>query len=505
MAEQAAEKTKAGKAERRATQRLVVDAARRVLVRDGASAVSTANVAAEAGVAPNVVKDRFRNTDELLLAVAVGELLTVSRAARGGGSESQDWIAKSGDALGRVLTIARTLGPSNAAADLNETKTSAPSDQGGESVGDLGRRIRALGQRQSSAAADLVAALEAASNHLSVLDGTPAAASPETKTAAVSLTKAGPKATNAFLANARQAANDAAAARVQAPRKVGNPIARLLPGSSAVPGNPKRRGRTLLLAGLAPTAVLVAGFFVYSANMSGVNLTRPAVVTSTAHTPLVLASLPQTESSGPLDRLAASAKSGDAKAELLLGLKYLQGDGRPQDQSQAFHWLQRAAEGGQPVAQYHLGNLYAPDGSVLFNPMEAARWYEAAAGQGNLQAMNNIAVSYAEGTGVAKNPAEAAQWLLKAATLGFTTAQFNLAVMYERGDGVERSLVDAYKWYAIAAASGDEEAQARRDLVRRDLTPPERITAERAAQTFHAEAPEPQANDAPPLADIVGG
>ncbi len=507
MAEQAVQKTKIGKAEKRATHRLIVDAARRVLMRDGPSAVSTVNIAAEAGVAPNIVKERFRNPDELLLAIAVGELLAVSRAARSGGSETRDWVDSSGDALARVMTIARSIGPAEASANPNEIAKSTPSERNGESAGDIGRRIRALGARQSNAAADLVAALEAASSHLSALEGGPAVVTPGSNVGPPNSSE--PGAAKAFLATARQAANEAATARAKSPGRRRNPVARLWSSSSA-PGNAKRRGRAFLLACIVPFPLMAAGYFVLHANVNGANLpaiggAKPATVAeSVAHTPLVLASLPQT-GLAPLDRLAESAKRGDPKAELLLGLKYLEGDGPARDQSQALHWLQRAAEDGQPLAQYHLGNLYAPEDSVLYNPIEAARWYEAAAGHGNLQAMNNIAVSYAEGSGVAKDPAEAARWFSQAAALGFTTAQFNLAVLYERGDGVPKSAAEAYKWYAIAAARGDEEAQARRDLLKRDLNASELSAAERAAQSFSAEKPDTQANDAPALAEITGG
>jgi len=48
----------------------------------------------------------------------------------------------------------------------------------------------------------------------------------------------------------------------------------------------------------------------------------------------------------------------DAKAELLLGLKYADGDGVALNDSEAARWLQKAAQAGMAMAQYRLATLY---------------------------------------------------------------------------------------------------------------------------------------------------
>ena len=60
----------------------------------------------------------------------------------------------------------------------------------------------------------------------------------------------------------------------------------------------------------------------------------------------------------PLDRLTVLANAGNAKAELVVALKYLDGDGVTANDTEAAKWLARAADGGEPVAQYRLGTLY---------------------------------------------------------------------------------------------------------------------------------------------------
>lgn len=205
----------------------------------------------------------------------------------------------------------------------------------------------------------------------------------------------------------------------------------------------------------------------------------------------------------PLDKLTALANSGNAKAELIVGLKYLDGDGVVVNEADAAKWLERAAIAGQPVAQYRLGTLYERGRGVAADPVKSAHWYTLAAQAGNRKAMHNLAVAYASGTGVTKNMAEAARWFAKAAALGLSDSQFNLAVLYERGLGVPQSLLDAYKWYAIAATSGDTESKARIDALATQLSADDRAAAQRSVAAFRALPLDPKANVAPQLSDIA--
>jgi localization factor PodJL len=206
----------------------------------------------------------------------------------------------------------------------------------------------------------------------------------------------------------------------------------------------------------------------------------------------------------PLDRLTQLANAGNARAELVVGLKYLDGDGVPVNEANAAKWLERAAQQGLPVAQYRLGTLYDRGRGVPTDAAKAVHWYQLAAQAGNRKAMHNLAVAYSAGNGIAKNMAEAARWFSKAAALGLADSEFNLAVLYERGLGVPQSLLDAYKWYAIAAANGDAESKARIDALATQLTGDVRAAAQHAADTFHAQPLDARANVAPSLNDIAG-
>jgi localization factor PodJL len=203
-----------------------------------------------------------------------------------------------------------------------------------------------------------------------------------------------------------------------------------------------------------------------------------------------------------LDRLTQLANAGNAKAETIVGLKYLNGEGVPVNEAQAAKWLERAAEAGEPVAQYRLGTLYEHGKGVPADLAKAAHWYQAAAMQGNRKAMHNIAVAYAEGAGIKKDLTEAVRWFSKAASLGLADSEFNLAVLYERGQGVPQSLIDAYKWYAIAAASGDAEAKSRTDALGTQLSADDRAAAQHAADSFKPAPVDPRANVAPQQGDL---
>ncbi|MEJ0026729.1 MAG: hypothetical protein WDN01_11940 [Rhizomicrobium sp.] len=233
----------------------------------------------------------------------------------------------------------------------------------------------------------------------------------------------------------------------------------------------------------------------------------PAAPAPAAPAPAPAATLPkpaQAAALTPLDNLTAQANAGNGRAELIVGLKYLDGDGVAVSEPDAAKWLERAAEQGLAVAQYRLGTMYERGRGVKADPARAVHWYQLAAQAGNRKAMHNLAVAYSSGTGTAKNLAEAARWFSKAAALGLADSEFNLAVLYERGMGVPQSLLDAYKWYAIAAASGDAESRSRIDALGSQLSPDDKAAAQKAAEAFRPQPLDPKANVAPTMSDVAG-
>ncbi|MFL6688776.1 MAG: hypothetical protein ACJ8IR_01105 [Alphaproteobacteria bacterium] len=198
-----------------------------------------------------------------------------------------------------------------------------------------------------------------------------------------------------------------------------------------------------------------------------------------------------------MQKLAALANTGDSRAQMLLGLKYLEGNGVAANEAESARWLSRAAQQGEPLAQYRLGTLYERGRGLPASAQQATHWYELAAKQGNRKAMHNLAIAFAEGSGEPKDEVKAAMWFARAANLGLADSQFNLAVLYERGMGVKQSLVDAYKWYLIAAAQGDAESKTRAEALSTQIGDADRAAAQQAASGFRPQPLNSSANSTP--------
>lgn len=206
-----------------------------------------------------------------------------------------------------------------------------------------------------------------------------------------------------------------------------------------------------------------------------------------------------------LERIAQLANQNNPTAQTIIGIRAQGGtEGSAANPAEAFRWLSRAAQQGQPVAEYRLGTLYERGQGVAANPATAASWYEKAANAGNRLAMYNLAVAQANKSLGRQNMPEAARWFSKAASLGLVDAEFNLAVLYERGDGVPQSLLDAYKWYMIAAAAGDNGAQQRAAVLATQLSEADRAAAQKSAQAFKPTPLNRAANVPPEPADLAG-
>ena len=89
----------------------------------------------------------------------------------------------------------------------------------------------------------------------------------------------------------------------------------------------------------------------------------------------------------------------------------------------AFHWYQKAAEGGHIEAQYNLDCLYDKGEGTAKNLKKAFHWYQKAVEGRHIEAQNN---------------------LKEAAEGGYIEAQYNLGYLYEKGEGVEKNLVKAF-------------------------------------------------------------
>jgi len=175
---------------------------------------------------------------------------------------------------------------------------------------------------------------------------------------------------------------------------------------------------------------------------------------------LALSPLVGTAQTVPQDvtALQARAESGDAKAQVDLGIAYAEGDGIPADEALAVKWFRKAAENGDAAGEYALGEMYLFGRGVSADKAEAAKWIERSADHGDAHGQYNLAVMYAQGQGVSKDETAAEKWMRKAADQGLADGEFGLGSMYAHGSGVAKDEIEAAGWYRKAADQGDSAA-----------------------------------------------
>jgi len=375
-------------------------------------------------------------------------------------------------------------------------------------VTQLQSRTDVIEDRQRQALAELrlsIHELAAKQGQLAVVNGAPAAELPDWSDVKF---EPGPvKAeTVAEAESAEKSAEDENAEKAQrdtylaAARNLAKEGARQAAERESVEDEELRSRKRRLLAAAAVAAVcLVAVGALYELHPGSHGV---SVAQSKAIAPAVAAK-PHHALAAPLDRLTLLANKGNAKAQMIVGLKYLKGDGVAANDTQAAYWFMRAAKGEDPIAENLLGSLFQAGHGVPADTVQAMHWYEAAAQQGNRHAMSNLAGLYAAGKDGERNLAEAARWFEQSANLGYVDAQFNLAVLFERGDGVPQSLLDAYKWYSIAASSGDPVAKTRADAISTQVSPDELQAAQQAVANFKPQPLNRAANDVPSMAEVL--
>jgi TPR repeat protein len=149
------------------------------------------------------------------------------------------------------------------------------------------------------------------------------------------------------------------------------------------------------------------------------------------------------------------AERGNASAQLLLAIAYLNGDGGlGRDARLASHWFEQAALQGNGYAEARLGDLYAEGLGVVPNLQVAADWRERAARRGNIDAQLKLGRMYLQGDGVAQDLARAREWLQAAAEGGDSEAAYLLSHLYKHGLGGPRDPTVAGNWLARSAERG---------------------------------------------------
>jgi len=190
------------------------------------------------------------------------------------------------------------------------------------------------------------------------------------------------------------------------------------------------------------------------------------------------------ETASDLAPVKALAEKGDATFQLILGMKYEEGDGVPKDMAEAARWYRMAAEQGDADAQSSLGVCYYKGEGVVKDASEAAKWWRKAAEKGYAAAQCNLGLCYAKGEGVPQDYAEALKWYRKAAEQGDSNSQCKLGIAFEDGKGVPQDYIESYKWYNLAAAGSETNASLFRSSLAEKMTPEQIAEAQRLSREF---------------------
>jgi len=145
--------------------------------------------------------------------------------------------------------------------------------------------------------------------------------------------------------------------------------------------------------------------------------------------------------------------------ELKLADQYMSGRGVAQDAATSAHWLEKAADAGNPHAQLAMGYLYETGIGVAKDPALAQHWYSLAAADGLADAKTNLGMLYLWGTGVPQNISLAAQLFREAANEGSGQGACDLGNMYYHGLGVPLDQQEAERWYRKGAKLHNPQAE----------------------------------------------
>ena len=161
-----------------------------------------------------------------------------------------------------------------------------------------------------------------------------------------------------------------------------------------------------------------------------------------------------------LQDLLDKAQSGDAEAQVELGLLYFNGgEFIAKDYANAFAFFSKAAEQGNTIGMNGVGVCLQNGYGVQKNEKEAVKYFNKGAKLKNVVAYYNLGQCYYNGIGVKKGPKKAVKFYTLAAELGYAPAQYGLGICYRSGEGVKQDYTEAVKWFLKAAEQGNADAQ----------------------------------------------
>jgi len=157
----------------------------------------------------------------------------------------------------------------------------------------------------------------------------------------------------------------------------------------------------------------------------------------------------------------AMAEKGDSNGERAYGALLLMKCTGLQDQAAGAGWLQKAVDGGDIPAAVELGNAYMNAQGVPQDDKQAFNLLTKAAVAGNGAAQVNLGYLYLSGRGVDRDPYQGMVWTVKAAEQGMPGALINIAHAYFVGNSLPQDNDEAIRFVFIALERSTPEQKAR--------------------------------------------
>eukprot|EP00899_Mesostigma_viride_P001427 jgi/Mesvir1/11285/Mv01079-RA.1 len=148
------------------------------------------------------------------------------------------------------------------------------------------------------------------------------------------------------------------------------------------------------------------------------------------------------------------AEQGNVGSLRTMGsLHYWGARGLPRDHGQAYLYLRRAADAGDPEAMVSVGDMHATGVGVARNESEAMAWFQRAVDAGHVGAHGGLGYLLAYGRTTPHDYGKAVEHFTTAvAGAGDVDAQYHLGVMHMKGTGVARDYNKAAQLLTLAAA-----------------------------------------------------
>lgn len=504
----------------RAGRAAILAAARRVLARDGAAALSFENVASEAGVTPESLPQHFQNPQEMVFAVASDPIASLSRSMQGEESKakasksesqvqsqpqtpSRDGVRKKAVLPAPLEQVMKEVAPDpekdqvitgamarlerrvqvmeKAFADIVDRHEKSLRERSGsmtsieESISGVLSRMDATDKHHTDMFGELRLAVANASTRLSALEevkhSSMAAAPISMEPLSVPELPAMEQPQKAF------DLSDVLGARTPETKPSGEPAMTSKAGEGPKPAeNETYLSAARRAANAAAVTAAEDGMratidtkrsrkgnrakFLLFACLAPVAILGVAFGVLNQHG-VTAEPFQISERVAPPAPTAAPAQPTAAEQPFSPQLAVAGSDPRPANAASAMPLdsLTQRAEAGDVTAARDVGLKYLAGDGIGIDESEAARWLMRAAYKGEPTSEYWLATLYARGRGVPADAFQANHWYEAAAKKGNRRAMHSLAVAYFQGWGMEKNFVEAARWFEKASELGLVDSQ----------------------------------------------